>query len=226
MANRATLLRTLLEMTEGPGCDVPLPPHLTTRALRSLSLNVVMATRRASVPLLSPWAPQPVLGRGFISMAAPLLPRRMEYSESRTLRYSPEQVYRIVVDVERYQHFVPWCKRSKVIKRTNGDMWAQLQIGFPPIVEHYVSEVTFIPNHQVKAVCTDASLFRYLETLWRFSSCSKENSCSVEFYVSFEFKSLLHSQLAALFFDEVVKKMVDAFESRATQLYGTTGPGI
>lgn len=69
--------------------------------------------------------------------------------------YSPEQMYNVVANVDQYQQFVPWCKKSKVTKGRNGDMRAQLEIGFPPIVERYTSEVTVIPNHQVRV-----SLFR------------------------------------------------------------------
>lgn len=66
------------------------------------------------------------------------------------LRYSPEQMYNVVANVDQYQYFVPWCKKSRVMKGGNGHIWAELEIGFPPIVERYTSEVTVVPNHKVR----------------------------------------------------------------------------
>ncbi|CAG02815.1 unnamed protein product, partial [Tetraodon nigroviridis] len=159
--------------------------------------------------------------RTFINLVAPVSARKMEYTECRTLAYTPEQLYSVVANVDQYQQFVPWCTKSRVIKRQGGDFQADLEIGFPPIVERYTSEVSLVPNHKVRAVCTNGPLFRQMETIWRFSAGAGDlqPSCKVHFYVSFEFKSLLHCQLTSLFFDEVVKQMIGAFESRAAVLY-------
>ncbi|XP_016339628.1 coenzyme Q-binding protein COQ10 homolog, mitochondrial [Sinocyclocheilus anshuiensis] len=221
MAKKATsLFLRALEMSERQSCDVMRRNSNCT--IRHLSSCGILATRPVSLPPPSA-SSQMVPTRSFINLSAPLIARRMEYSERRSIAYSPEQMYNIVANVDQYQQFVPWCKRSKVTKGRNGDMRAQLEIGFPPFVERYTSEVTVIPSHQVRAVCTDGTLFNHLETLWRFTpgAAGQAESCNVEFFVSFEFKSLLHSQLATVFFDEVVKQMVNAFETRATKLYAT-----
>lgn len=76
------------------------------------------------------------------------------------LRYTPEQMFKVVASVDQYQHFVPWCKKSQVMKGRNGDVQAELEIGFPPIVERYTSEVTVVPNHQVRvSPVPDSHLF-------------------------------------------------------------------
>ncbi|XP_071390322.1 coenzyme Q-binding protein COQ10 homolog, mitochondrial [Centroberyx affinis] len=224
MSNKTSplLFRALVEMSEVYSSRAARgkPNRATIRHLGSCG---ALAARRATLPLSPPAAPISTPSRSFINLAAPISTRRMEYTECRTLGYSPEQMYSVVASVDQYQHFVPWCKKSRVMKGQNGDVRAQLEIGFPPIVERYTSEVTVVPNHQVRAVCTDGSLFSHLETIWRFAPGAKDqpDSCKVDFYVSFEFKSLLHSQLASVFFDEVVKQMVGAFETRAARVYGS-----
>ncbi|XP_029914775.1 coenzyme Q-binding protein COQ10 homolog, mitochondrial [Myripristis murdjan] len=221
MTNKTTplLFRALVEMSEA--CSSKAVRGKPTRAnIRHLGSCGALAARRATLPLC-PAAPVHPPSRSFINLAAPISTRRMEYTECRTLGYTPEQMFSVVANVDQYQHFVPWCKKSRIMKGRNGDVRAELEIGFPPIVERYTSEVTVVPNHQVRAVCTDGSLFSHLETIWRFAPGAKDqpDSCKVDFYVSFEFKSLLHSQVATMFFDEVVKQMVGAFESRAARLY-------
>ncbi|XP_053121963.1 coenzyme Q-binding protein COQ10 homolog B, mitochondrial-like [Hemicordylus capensis] len=161
--------------------------------------------------------------RPFLNLAAPVLgAKRIEYAEVHRLQYSAEQMYDIVADVGSYRFFVPWCTGSRVISSCNEFLRAKLEVGFPPVVEHYVSEISMVPHRQIRAVSKDGRLFQHLETLWQFGPGlpGQPDSCTLKFYVSFEFKSVLHSQLANLFFDKVVKQMVSAFEHRAEKLYG------
>ena len=133
-----------------------------------------------------------------------------------------DQIYDVVADVKNYKHFVPFCKTSHVFSKTKDTQKANLVIGFPPINESYTSKVTTIKPRLVKAECTDGKLFNHLNTLWLFSPGLKNNAqtCVIDFSLSFEFKSVIHSHLSNLFFNEVVRQMENAFLQEAKRRYG------
>lgn len=131
-------------------------------------------------------------------------------------------MYNVVADVKNYKQFLPFCKKSTILNSTDNFVLANLEIGFPPVIENYTSKVTLIESKMVKAECHDGRLFKYLQTTWRFAPGLKSNpsTCIIEFYVKFEFRSLLHSQLSIMFFDGVVTQMENAFINEARRRYG------
>lgn len=133
-----------------------------------------------------------------------------------------DQMYAVVADVENYYKFVPFCKKSMVYNKKDGFLKADLVIGFPPINERYTSNVTLSKPNLVRAECSDGRLFSYLLNHWRFSPGVKDipQSCVIDFAVSFQFKSAIHSQLANFFFDQLVIQMEKAFIDEAEERFG------
>lgn len=146
------------------------------------------------------------------------------YSEKKLIGYSREQLFDVVAAVENYHLFVPACRRSDVIQRSDNQLKAKLEIGIPPLLEAYTSNVKLVRPKLVTASCVEGVLFKHLETRWRFNTPPKPYSpdlvCQLDFYVSFEFKTLLYAKLATPIFDEMVRLNVSAFLKRAHQLYG------
>ena len=90
------------------------------------------------------------------------------------IRYSMDQMFEVVADVEKYKNFVPYCKSSVVTSRTATHLRADLVVGFPPLVESYTSSVLLTKPNLVQSVCTEGNLFNHLLTVWKFSPGLKE----------------------------------------------------
>ena len=143
------------------------------------------------------------------------------HNESRIIPYSADLMFGIVVDVERYPEFVPWCVGLRILKReTVGPrdiLLCETIVGFRGLREKYTSRVTAISReHRVDVVQVDG-MFRKLDTHWRFTP-QDENSCRVDFSIAFEFKSRVLGAVAGTAFGLVVTKMTRAFEARAKAL--------
>lgn len=129
-------------------------------------------------------------------------------------------LYDVVSDVDNYQHFVPWCKQSAVIRRKDKThITAELEVGFSLFSEKYSSEIELNEPFSVVAVSKETKLFEYLRTEWKFSpSSNNANFTWVTFQVDFQFKSSLYNEVSNLFLKEVINKMVHAFEDRCLSI--------
>ncbi len=141
------------------------------------------------------------------------------HAERRRLPYTPEQMFDLVAGVEDYPEFLPWCIACRVTRREEGGVfYADLIIGYKMAREQFSSRVTCRRPDEVRVEYLKGPM-RHLNNVWRFER-NRDGTCTVDFYVDFEFKNPLLQSLISAFFHEAVKRMVRAFESRAESLYG------
>ncbi|MFO7757502.1 MAG: type II toxin-antitoxin system RatA family toxin [Roseovarius sp.] len=145
------------------------------------------------------------------------------HSEVRKLRYTADQMYRLVADVADYPQFLPWTAAARVRKITPRDdgsevMEADLVISFKVFRERFGSRVVLWPKEKrIETEYLDGP-FHHMRSNWTFRDV--EGGCEVGFDVDFAFKNRLLQSAAELFFYEAMKRIVRAFEKRADALYG------
>lgn len=138
------------------------------------------------------------------------------HAENRTLPYAPELLFDLVAGVEKYPEFLPWCLASRITRREGDVFYADLIIGYKLVREKFTSKVT-LERPGVISVEYLSGPMRYLSNHWRFIR-EPDGSCTIDFYVDFEFRNPLLQKLMGAFFNEIVRRMVSAFEARAAAL--------
>ena len=134
---------------------------------------------------------------------------------------SKENLIKMVLDIEKYPEFVPWCLKGKIhTKSDEGNkvkITADLTIGKSFFNETYKSFVTYDKSSDLIHVTNMEGPLKYLENKWFFRQ-DGENS-EVDFHVDFELKNKILNTLMIKSFDIGLKKIADAFEKRAIELF-------
>ena len=147
------------------------------------------------------------------------------HSENIEIKYSAKQMYDLVLDIEKYPEFVPWCSGCEILEKANQNKWlAQMDIGFGMFSESFKSYVNFQENtsqdnQEQKSIEVQLleGPFKTLENTWKF--VNTENGCLVDFNIKFAFKNLILEKLVGSLFDKSAQKMVSAFIERAEEIY-------
>ncbi len=139
------------------------------------------------------------------------------HSEQQFLPYTPEQLFDMVADIERYPDFLPWCRAARILTRGEGECEAELMISFKHMTESYVSRVTLDRPNKIEATLLRGP-FHHLTNRWIFTPV--EGGTRIDFFLDFQFRSRMLDMLIGGFFGQAVEKMVTAFKARAGALYG------
>lgn len=141
-----------------------------------------------------------------------------QHSEIRHSPHAPQELYALVVDIERYPEFLPWCRAARITERTDAYFIGELIISFSGFTERYSSKVVANAAANTIEVSLVSGPFTTLANHWKFEA-APQGGTDIHFAVEFEFKSRLLDKLMGNFFARAVDKMGDAFVKRADALY-------
>jgi coenzyme Q-binding protein COQ10 len=131
------------------------------------------------------------------------------------------QVIEMVLDIEKYPQFVPWCLEGKIYekKSTNDfiEIKADLKVGKRFINETFTSLVLYSKDKDLITVTNREGPLKYLKNEWKFKEINGQTQ--LEFYIDFELKNSFLNMIMKKSFNFGLNKITNSFEKRAIKLF-------
>jgi len=138
--------------------------------------------------------------------------------KSALVKFSAQQMFDLVNDVEAYPKFLPWCGGSRIIKREDDIVEAELLISKGGFKKSFSTR-----NKTEKGLSMTISLmsgpFSSLEGIWNFIPL-REDACKISLDMEFEMSGKLASIAFGAVFNQICNTMVSSFTARAKEIYG------
>ncbi len=142
-------------------------------------------------------------------------------SVKRLIECEKKQLIDLVLDIEKYPIFVPYCIDAKVYEKHENDNFlniiADLTIGKGPFKDTYKSDVKFNKKNNSIYVTNINGPLKHLDNKWTFEE--HKNGTEIYFDVDFEIKNKFLNILMTTSFQYGLDKIADAFQDRANQLF-------
>ena len=131
------------------------------------------------------------------------------------------QLIDLVLDIEKYPEFVPWCLDGKIHNKKETEdlieIKADLKVGKKFINETYTSLVLFHKASDRISVTNIDGPLTHLKNEWKFKEIN--NSTQLEFEIDFELKNNILNAIMKRSFNFGLSRIADAFEKRALEIY-------
>ena len=149
-------------------------------------------------------------------------------SVKRLIECKKEQLIELVLDIEKYPEFVPFCLASKVYEKKKKEnlilIIADLTIGKGPFKDTYKSDVKFDQTDSTINVANIGGPLKHLENNWYFKE--RKDGTEIFFNINFEIENKFLNILMSKSFEYGLNKIADAFQKRAESLFSNNKPTI
>ncbi len=130
----------------------------------------------------------------------------------------------MVLDIEKYPEFVPWCLEGKIHEKNESDdiieIKGDLKVGKRFLNETYTSLVLYYKEKDKILVTNIDGPLKHLQNEWKFKEIN--NQTQLEFDIDFELKNNLLNMIMKNSFNLGLNKIADAFEERAIKLFNNS----
>ena len=146
-------------------------------------------------------------------------------SVKRLIECKKDQLIDLVLDIEKYPEFVPFCLGSHVYKKNKEGnqtlIIADLTIGKGPFKDTYKSDVKFDKENNTINVTNIGGPLNHLENNWKFNEVGNDTEgykTEVLFDIDFEIENKFLNILMTKSFQFGLEKIADAFQKRAESI--------
>lgn len=139
-------------------------------------------------------------------------------SKSALVAYTPEQMFKLVDDIEAYSDFLPWCGNANEISRDEKNVEASVLISHSGLNKEFTTLNTNTKYSQIEMHLVNGP-FKKLDGIWLFEPLG-DTACKVSLNLEFEFSSKIIGLTLGPVFSKIANSLVDAFIKRAETVYG------
>jgi ribosome-associated toxin RatA of RatAB toxin-antitoxin module len=132
--------------------------------------------------------------------------------------YTPEEMFRLVSDIESYPRFLPWCRNTRVLSQDIDEVRASIEFSVGSLTRVFTTRNRFQVNKIIEMRLVDGPFSR-LDGCWQFDRLGEEGS-KISLFMEYDFDNRMLGMVVGPVFNQIANTLVDAFQQRAVEVYG------
>jgi ribosome-associated toxin RatA of RatAB toxin-antitoxin module len=132
--------------------------------------------------------------------------------------YTPREMFELVIDIDSYPRFLPWCHGARILSRDIDEVRARIEFAVGGMTRSFTTRNRHQINKMIEMHLVDGPFSR-LNGFWRFDPLGEEGS-KIALFLEYDFSNRVLGMVVGPIFGQIANTLVDAFQQSAVEIYG------